>query len=159
MTNDPLANLRDIHLPPPVSWWPLAWGWYVLFVVALVMVVALTIWLCRHWKARQQRQQFMQQLSQLRRRYQREEDNVAIAVALSTLLRRAALSIYPREKVAGLHQQAWLNFLNETGNTTAFTDGEGRVLVTAPYQAQAKYQMDRLFVLIQAWLEKNLNKK
>lgn len=31
-----LANLHDIVLPPSVSWWPLAWGWYLLSALLLV---------------------------------------------------------------------------------------------------------------------------
>ena len=26
LPNDPLAELRDIHLPPEIGWWPLAYG-------------------------------------------------------------------------------------------------------------------------------------
>ncbi|MBT3527943.1 MAG: DUF4381 domain-containing protein, partial [Porticoccaceae bacterium] len=33
MQGDPLAELRGIHLPDPISWWPLAPGWWVLIVI------------------------------------------------------------------------------------------------------------------------------
>jgi hypothetical protein len=33
MNPDPLAQLRDIHLPEPVSWWPPAPGWWGLALV------------------------------------------------------------------------------------------------------------------------------
>jgi len=32
---NPLVNLKDIHLPPPVSFWPPAPGWWIL---ALLMI-------------------------------------------------------------------------------------------------------------------------
>jgi hypothetical protein len=31
-----LAQLRDIHHPDPISWWPLAPGWWALAVLLLV---------------------------------------------------------------------------------------------------------------------------
>ena len=40
-----LAQLRDIHLPEPIGWWPLAPGWYLLgfFVLSLAVILAYTI--------------------------------------------------------------------------------------------------------------------
>ena len=32
MQADSLAQLRDIQLPEPISWWPLAPGWWVLII-------------------------------------------------------------------------------------------------------------------------------
>ncbi len=40
--NDPLAQLRDIHLPDPISWWPPAPGWWVLAVVVLALLFFMT---------------------------------------------------------------------------------------------------------------------
>jgi hypothetical protein len=37
------AQLRDIQLPEAVSWWPPAWGWWLL-VIAVFVVVALVAW-------------------------------------------------------------------------------------------------------------------
>ncbi|MDP7406676.1 MAG: DUF4381 domain-containing protein, partial [SAR324 cluster bacterium] len=33
MNQDPLAALRDVHLPPAVSWWPPAPGWWIIFFI------------------------------------------------------------------------------------------------------------------------------
>jgi hypothetical protein len=33
---DPLAQLRDIHLPEAVSWWPLAIGWWLVAIVCIL---------------------------------------------------------------------------------------------------------------------------
>ena len=34
--SDPLAQLKDIHLPDAVSWWPLAIGWWIVAIIAIV---------------------------------------------------------------------------------------------------------------------------
>ena len=31
-------NLRGLHMPDSVSWWPLAWGWWAL--LSLIIVIA-----------------------------------------------------------------------------------------------------------------------
>ena len=43
--------LRDIHLPPPPSWWPPAPGWWVLALLAL----ALVGWAAWRWIDRRRR--------------------------------------------------------------------------------------------------------
>jgi len=52
--NPMLEQLRDIHLPEAVHWWPPAPGWWI--VAALLL--ALTIWLSRYLQARYRRQYF-----------------------------------------------------------------------------------------------------
>ena len=54
MNNPALEQLRDIHLPQAVHWWPPAPGWWI--VAALLL--ALTIWLSRYLRARYRRQYF-----------------------------------------------------------------------------------------------------
>ena len=27
---DPLQDLRDVHMPDPISWWPPAFGWWMI---------------------------------------------------------------------------------------------------------------------------------
>ena len=54
MNNPALEQLRDIHLPQAVHWWPPAPGWWL--VAALVL--ALTVWLSRYLQARYRRQYF-----------------------------------------------------------------------------------------------------
>ncbi|MFB0988929.1 MAG: DUF4381 domain-containing protein, partial [Gammaproteobacteria bacterium] len=36
-----LAQLADIHLPEPVSYWPPAIGWWILAAIVLFMLVIL----------------------------------------------------------------------------------------------------------------------
>ena len=38
---DPLAQLRDIHLPGPVESWPPAIGWWILLAIILLLVLAV----------------------------------------------------------------------------------------------------------------------
>jgi len=41
---DPLAQLRDIHIPDSVSWWPPAPGWWGLVVIIFVAMVLVWLW-------------------------------------------------------------------------------------------------------------------
>ena len=37
--NPMLAQLKDIHFPDPVSWWPLAWPWWLMLVVLIAAII------------------------------------------------------------------------------------------------------------------------
>ena len=39
--------LRDLHLPNPVGWWPLAPGWWFLIALALALMAWMFVRACR----------------------------------------------------------------------------------------------------------------
>ena len=83
-------DLRDIHLPPEPSWWPLAPGWWVL-VVLLLAALLLGAWLWRrHRRVLWRREQVLLELDALAHRHQRDGDQSALANGLHQLLRRVA---------------------------------------------------------------------
>ena len=53
MNKDPasLENLSDIAVPPPVSWWPLAQGWWIVIGIAVIVIAVAVgnMWL--RWQA------------------------------------------------------------------------------------------------------------
>lgn len=99
-TSTPLP-LADIHLQAAPGLWPLAWGWWMVIAAIFITLVmaALAIRTYRH-KRRAQRQA-LTQLAYL--------DTLA---AVNELLKRAALSYFDRETVAGLTGNTWLAFLD-----------------------------------------------
>lgn len=131
---DPLAGLRDWHLPESISWWPPAPGWWVLGGLILVLVVCAVRW----WGARRRRsapaRAALAELEALSPRLADGSGQRHAVGAVSILLRRLALARYPRDQVAGLTGLAWLTFLDRTGGAGAFTQGPGKVLIERPYR-------------------------
>ncbi|MGE5152963.1 MAG: DUF4381 domain-containing protein [Bdellovibrio bacteriovorus] len=132
--SDPLAGLRDWHLPEPVSWWPPAPGWWLVAGLSLILMAVAARW----WRARRRRtaplRAALSELAALRSGREGERDGRRFAAQISGLLRRLALVLYPREQVAGLTGPAWLAFLDRTGGGGAFTRGPGQGLTEAPYR-------------------------
>ena len=96
--------LADIHLPQAPNFWPLAWGWWVLFAVVILAIVAI-VTLIKHKKnTNAAKKEALQKLSLIT-----EEQGLP---ALNTLLKQAALSYYSRTIVAPLTGEAWLAFLD-----------------------------------------------
>lgn len=120
MSGDPsdLSNLRDIVLPPPVSYWPPAPGWWVLAVLlAALLALLLVRQLIRH-RHDAYRREALRELAALPAPL-----DASGAQALSAILKRTALVAFPRSDVAGLTGAAWLRFLDTTGRMQAFERG------------------------------------
>jgi len=132
---DPLAGLRDWHLPDPVSWWPPAPGWWLVAGLALgAGALALVLWR-RRWRQGAAVRTALGELEALRGQLGTGLAPGGFAAAVSILLRRLALTRFPRERVAGLSGASWLAFLDATGGGDAFSHGPGRMLGELPYRA------------------------
>ena len=150
---DPLAQLRDIHLPPPVSWWPPAPGWWGLALVLLALIGGLIWWWRRRPKSNQAvGQSARAELARIEERFKQTGDAAQLAAELSILLRRVALSQDDPARVAALTGEAWLAYLDQTGGGEGFRHGPGRVLISAPYQRHVELEAEALIALVRQWV-------
>jgi hypothetical protein len=145
-------RIRDIQLPPDPPVWPLAPGWWLLLGLLLV---ALGLSLFYGYRRGALRRAALRELGQLEARFGADGDCAALALGLSTLLRRLALSREPRTEVAGLSGEAWLAYLDRRGTTKGFSAGEGRVLLELPYRARGEVEVGPLLALVRSWIHRN----
>ena len=111
MEQDPLSQLRDIHVPPPGGFWPPAPGWWLLAVLLILLVIA-AVWLIRR---RRQRNAW-------HRVAMRDLDRLANRAAvtpqwfneLNALLKQSAMARYPDQNPEALSGASWVGFLLET---------------------------------------------
>ncbi|GIC75799.1 DUF4381 domain-containing protein [Moritella sp. F3] len=107
---DPLAQLKDIHLPAPVSAWPLSLYWWLVIIV-IVLIIGLGIYaVLQYIKKTKLTRLALAELALLQQ--QGCEVN-----ELHHLLKRIVLSSFPRETAASLHGDAWLKFLDQQAST------------------------------------------
>jgi hypothetical protein len=126
--------LRDLHLPDPVGWWPLAPGWWVLIVLAVAGLCYLLYRLFVRWRGNRARRIALAELSRVYRDYQQGADALTLAKDVSELLRRSMLAYAPRSEVAGLTGESWLVWLDRGLEEQPFTTGPGRKIESLPYQ-------------------------
>lgn len=150
MSNLPL---RDIHLPEPVGFWPLAPGWWLLIFTALTCgLLLIPRW--RRSRTRSVIKLALRELATLETRAGLSPQETCLH--LSILLRRVCLSLYPRERVAGLAGDDWLIFLDQAFSEPRFMTGIGRQLIEAPYRSGAELTPDDLTALLtlsRDWLQ------
>jgi len=147
---NPELPLRDIHLPDPVSWWPLAIGWWLL--LALLILLPIIIWAIRKFMAqRQLRKQSLAELSRIETRFEQHQDDQQLVSEISILLRRICVSRFPRHDVAGLNGEAWTSFLNS--QTHSFDADTSQALISGPFQKQCDINSLALISACRHWID------
>lgn len=118
MQQDPysLDRLHDIADVAPVGWWPAAPFWYWVLAVLAVWVAYSTVRLVGRWRKNAYRRLALAELQVLQT--QASVETNATMIAVSQLLKRVALVAYPRQRVAPLSGQEWLEFLDKTASTS-----------------------------------------
>jgi len=156
MTPPDLSQLRDIHLPAAVSWWPPAPGWWAVAAVVLLGASG-AVFMLRRRKRNRWRRTALHELKMLREEVVAQQMQSALN-NLSVLLRRVAISRFPREEVASLHGQPWLDFLDRTfGEGAPFQSAHGKLLSAGPYVREAALhadELDALLSLAEEWVRK-----
>lgn len=140
MQPDLLKQLKDVQLPQPISWWPLAPGWYGLFALAFLIALMIFLFYRRRKKRLQRRQRIVYHLQQL--------TNVAEAMAY---IKQVAINCYPNKEVERLQGDAWVSFLAATATLT-MSDPLKEQLAQAAYQA-APENSEEMLAVLQSWLE------
>ncbi len=143
---------HDIILPPAVSWWPPAYGWWILFSVLLVLMIAIVLHYGRRYQRRAPLRLALQQLHQLGT----QSDDRLFLSACAHWLKQHAMQLHGREQTASLNGEAWLHFLDQTGATKQFSEGEGRVLLSL-YQVEICVQRETLLALMSSWIHQQFN--
>ncbi|XOV89424.1 MAG: DUF4381 domain-containing protein [Pseudomonadota bacterium] len=149
---DPLAQLRDIQLPDAVAGWPPAPGWWALALLAALVLTGVLYWLWRSYRRNRYRREALAELSQIEARYQENADATRFVEDYSALLKRVALTRFPRERVANLTGERWVLFLDTTAGTEEFRLGAGQALIDAAYRPQAEVDVARLGELGRYWI-------
>lgn len=127
--NPDLSQLRDIHLPGAISWWPPAPGWWALLGLLLLALGAL--WWRYH--ARFRERAALRGLKAVALALAAGTEPVLCVQRISMILRRFAMSLEGRAPVAGLTGESWLNYLDSRWGRDEFAAGTGRVLIFGPY--------------------------
>lgn len=146
----PLDQLRDIHAPEAISWWPPAPGWWGL--LALIILIIITV---IGFKAYRKKTQWRREAIIEFNIINGLSDKHKAISNISILLRQVAITRFPQQDVASLIDEDWLKFLDQAiGDETNFQHGDGRILISAPYQATTNINSEPLLLLCKSWLKK-----
>jgi hypothetical protein len=127
------VRLRDVHAPEAPPWWPLAPGWWLALLAALVLAALALRALrprLRRWRLRRR---LLAALEGIARRQSAGAAEAQIAAEVSRLLRLAALLRFPERNAAGLQGRDWIAFLESCDRAPGRFAALRDALIAAPY--------------------------
>jgi len=125
-----LSGLKDIHIPVEPSWWPPALGWWLLLIWGIIIIMIFAA-IFLYWYTTPKQYA----LRALKYYYKTDSGAVMLARHMSALMKRISLLKFPRDQVAKLTDDEWIDFLLEkTGN--AFSEKQLQLLATATYMPE-----------------------
>ena len=140
---DLLERLHELALPEPVSWLPQTDGWWVgLAWLAGVALLAARKWVA-HRRANRYRREALANLDAL-------SAAGAEPARVAELVKRTALSAYPRAKVAGLYGEEWADFLIRTSGDDPKIKASAAKLAVAAYRPDI--QLDEVLPCAERWI-------
>lgn len=152
-----MDGLRDIAGLHEISWWPLAFGWWIV-VACLVIALAVGVYFLykqfqyyRSWRGRSFRT-----LVQLERNL--DLDNLKSSLQqLSCEIRQIAMQTSSRSSCAGLTARNWLNWLQAHDPLAFHWENKGMILISDQYGPAQSYDIDQIKEIIsatKAWVRK-----
>ena len=150
-----LTPLKGLHVMAQPSWWPLAYGWWVV-IVSVVVVLLLGYLLFKWWRNRP----VVYAVRELHKFMHTFTDNLDFVQAISQLMKRVAILKYGREKIAPLNEVQWQHFLVATVQS-CFAEKEAKMIACSPYVTKITDRLDRekLNQKTEKWICETLKKK
>lgn len=150
-----LDRLHDIIEPAAAGWWPLAPGGQIVLALAALILVIVLLRAFIRWQHNSYRREALKELKHLLTAYDNSTHSRESLVAMAALLKRTALTAFPREQVAGYTGAAWFAFLDRSGGTQ-FNAGLGAELEHANYISNDSLedaQVHELAAAVKQWIK------
>lgn len=154
-----LAQLADIHLPEPVSYWPPAIGWWILAAIILVLLALLL----RKLIARARQEKIYQfALNELESCYDSyshadptliDQSKLDYVNQFNTVFRRVALVHYPQTKAASLSGAQWVDFIRQKGESSLMSDDIAAALQYGRFQTKCEVDVDAMQDFGRQWIQ------
>ncbi|RDH43960.1 DUF4381 domain-containing protein [Zooshikella ganghwensis] len=149
-----LSELKPIHEPPPISWWPLSPGWWILAVMAIAVIIFCGWHLFRYWQRFQHKRRLLAELDKIWQHYQQHQATSTYLHQANQYLKQTLLQTQSRANIASLSGQQWLKILDQASHSKAFTEGVGQALGVTSYQPNPLCNTEHLHALLINWTKK-----
>jgi len=152
--NDQLKNildqqLRDVHTPDAISWWPLSIGWWFLITTAVVISLLVLLKILKRRSQNAYRTVATAELDRQFALWQEQQQNSLYLQAANGIIKRACSHLNTEALSLSGHQ--WLEYLNAYSKELFSSDTEF-ALTSGLYQAEPSLNIELVHQEIKAWL-------
>jgi hypothetical protein len=145
-----LAQMKDVHLPEPISWWPLAVGWWLVAALIIGSIAAIIYVLWRRYRQNRYRKLAISELLINYQQWLSERDDQAYLSLANDLLKRVVRIFNP--SLVAQFSDAWVDKLDDY-NRTEFSTEARYALAHQCYQAHVEADIDSLHRELCHWLK------
>lgn len=151
--DNPLAQLKDIHLPEAISWWPLAIGWWVVGFVVIASTYFAVQFSIGYYSNQRYRRQGLSVLNNLPNSDQHQR-----LIAVFSLLKQVANSAYPQQNFSSLKHKEFIEFLQNSCAKPIFKDVPANLeqLMYAQQPSVTSNLVDQLIAESRIWIKYHL---
>ncbi|MCZ6642968.1 MAG: DUF4381 domain-containing protein [Gammaproteobacteria bacterium] len=150
MEADPLAQLRDIHLPLDPSWWPPAPGWWLLIFGTIALLWFATRYTHDWFITRRPLKRARKLYEDLYGEFCNQTLSKAIFVHESNeILKRLMIHSFNIADAPAANDQRWLALLDARYGGTEFTQGPGQALGNDRFRPHPQADIEQLHPLLE----------
>jgi len=152
-------QLRDVHTPDAISWWPLAFGWWMLIAIVACLVIVSVIALIRYRRKVAYRKIAITELDKHFANWQLDKIDSRYLQAANALLKRVCshLEGNTSSQSASLSSETWVAHLNAYVKTDLSTQ-TSVAIAEQLYQQNPNSDIDHIHYEVKAWLRKHSTK-
>lgn len=145
-------QMRDVHLPDAVSWWPLSTAWWLLIILLLCVLSYFSLRVIQKHRRNLYRKIASRELQSYYDVWRADKDAASYIQGANELLKRCVISFSPM--AAKLSGQAWTNIL-ELHSTKPLSEKTTLALTESVYQAQPNVDVSALNQELSQWIRQH----
>ena len=131
-----LTPLKGLHVMEQPTWWPPAYGWWVVLIG--ISVIGIILYVLYRWWQNRPIVYAMHELQKI----QKISKDIEYLRALSNLMKRVAILKFSREEIAPLTEDKWQQFLIKSVPHN-FAEREAKQIAFSPYVTGFKTSIKR----------------
>ncbi len=144
-------ELRDIHLPDAVAWWPPAPGWWLLPLLLAAAALGLW-WLRRRLRYRSIARQSLAECARIRAAHRDGQARTDTIRQVASLLRRILISYRGRAAAGASSGDDWITEVSRLAPAAGFSETQLQLLARDRYRRDFGGDVDELLDASESWI-------
>ncbi|WP_353410986.1 DUF4381 domain-containing protein [Arenicella sp. 4NH20-0111] len=147
------ANLRDVHLPPEISWWPWAPIWWVLLAVLTASLFYILLFTLEYRRRHRYKKSALTQLKNHFSTWKKTENSETYATNANQILRRCCAQVHSENTQMSQLETPFLNAL-DSGSTFTLSDNAIAALLKERHKPEPNINVEELHQEVSSWIKK-----